>query len=114
MNASVPAAADKDLPLREDIRLNPIRRAEQAERLIDQMRAQVIEHTVAFDFVLAPPVRHGRPISIPARVECIQPAEPILSDEFSDREEGGVPTTIVKHRKHSPLFMGERDQFVRL
>src|SRR3954470_4253220 len=83
--------------------------AEEEERLVDQVRAQVVEHAARLlgRIQLAPGARANlRSPALEAGLEPVHLAERALLDQLADREEVAVPAAVVEDGQHQRALAG--------
>jgi hypothetical protein len=84
-----------------------LRRAEQHERLVDQMRAEVEQQTAAARRVFAPALTHERTEAVEMRFEVRDAAKLAAFHEVANGEEVAVPAAVVERREEAALLCGE-------
>src|SRR5207253_3062263 len=104
-----PAAA-----LRRQRRLHAVRNSEQQQRLVDEMRAEVVEESGARSGNLAPSVTDFRPITIDAGFEQHDSSCQISAYRVLDGEEIAVPASVLEHGEEGLLLLRDSRKVSRL
>ena len=95
---------------RVDLRVHELGWAEELERLVDEMRAEVEEQSARLGWLLAPGARELRPPAVDPRLEAVHRAERALADELPHREEVAVPAAVLEHGQHEAVLVGGVDE----
>lgn len=74
-----------------------LRHAEQLQRLVQQMRPQVVPQPGAGDIAFAPAVAHLRAIPVEVRMELHHLAQLAVFDQAPHGEEVRIPTAVLEH-----------------
>ena len=101
-----------DLKLSVDHR----RRAEQLQRLIDQMRAEVEQHAAAVRRrgTGLPRLGNRRRPALEAGLEARYAAQGFPGQQLADSQEIAVPAPVVEHREHPAQPLSQGDQLPAL
>ena len=83
---------------------------EQAEGLVQQVRAEVVPEAAAGFAGLPPALAHVRPEAVEVGFEVGHPAQLVPVQERPDGEEIGVPAAVVEHRQDPSGLLGPLDQ----
>ena len=75
-----------------------IGQAEQQQRLIDQMRSQVVPEAAARSGLLAPTYAHLRAEAIDMRLEMLHIAQYTIRHRLLHAQKIAVPTAVLKYR----------------
>jgi hypothetical protein len=87
-------------------------RAEEGERLVDEVRAEVEEHAVGGVLGLLPGVLAGDGAeAVEVGLEGDEAADGVFSDEFFYGEEVAVPAAVVEGDDVQAFGLGERAEF---
>ena len=95
---------------RVDLRVHELGWAEELERLVDEMRAEVEEQPARLGWLLAPGARELRPPAVDPRLEAVHGAERALADELPHRQEVAVPAAVLEHGQHEAALVGGVDE----
>ena len=92
------------------------RRAEQQQRLIDEVDHEVEEQALAAGAgALDGPARFGRrPPALVARLEAVHRAERALPQQPLQRQDVGIPAPVLERDRQPPVPRGERGQVAGL
>ena len=102
------------IALHRDVGGDAQRRAEQLQRLIQQMRREIIPETGAGPAALAPAVAYLQAEAVEMTLELRHLAQCPGCDELLQRQEVAVVPTIVEHRQHPSSARRMLDHCVRL
>ena len=91
-----------------------LRHPEQRQRLIEQMRAEVVPNTRADAGILAPAVAHFGAEAVPARLKKAQRTQLAARQERLQRQKITVPAAVMKDRKQPPGAFCPRHQLAPL
>ena len=99
-----------------DLGVHRVGWAEQVQGLVDQVAAQVEQHTARLVGVggLPPPGRRSGAPVLEARLEACDAAQIARFDERPRRQEVAVPAAILEHRQHHARLGGGRGQLAPL
>ena len=93
--------------LRRQVADDAIGDAEQLQRLIDEVRAEIVPEAGADARPFPPPVANDRPVSIEMRFEVRDLTEDAARQKIRDREKVAVPPPVVEHGQHAALALGQ-------
>ena len=100
--------------LRADVRRDRRGQAEQVQRLVDQVSAEVIEDTRPWLVLLPPTPLRVRAEAVVAGDVGGHATQQIGPDATLDGEVVVVPAPVLEHAQQPALGLGEGDQLVRL
>ena len=86
--------------------LDGARFTKQAQRLIQQVRAEVIPQAAAGQCLLTPAVRHRRAEAVEVGFQMRDAPQRAVVDQFRQRQEVGIEAPIVKYRQHPSGLLG--------
>ena len=118
MDARLVLEGEEDVVLRYgalapriELRVQPARRAEELQRLIDEVAAQVEEQPPALRRNALPPsAAHLRAPALEARLEPVHTAELVRGQQPPQRQEVPVPAPVLKHRQQQPALGSRIDE----
>ena len=97
--------------LNGDVGADGLGHAEQLQRLVDQVRAEVAEHAATGLRLLAPARLDLRPEAVPMRFEQHDLAK--ARQDVANGEVIRIPAPVVEHAEHALALLGQGDQLVR-
>ncbi len=98
------------------LRVDRDRRAEERQRLVDDVAAQVVQQAADLLRIarLAPAALRLRPPALEAGLEALHLAQLAALDQRGQGAEVVVPATVLEDREQQPALLGEGRQLARL
>ena len=97
-----------------EIDIQAVRQAKQIDRLIQQMRAQIVPDTATEPGLLAPARAHLRTIAVKVRLKVSDVTELTFIDQRFHRQKIAVPAAVMKYRQQLALLLCQRIQLASL